>query len=393
MLERIRELAIPPAWKDVWICPYPMGHIQATGTDAAGRKQYRYHDRWRERRDREKFESMEDFARALPRLRERVAKDLDREDMPRERVLACATRLLDRGFFRIGSEDYAEENDTYGIATMGKRHVTVEGDVVTFDYESKGGKRRRAGLRRPEVAEVVTALKRRRGGGEELLAWRGGPPLGGRQVARRERVRQGGRGQRVLRQGLPHLERHRAGRRGAVGVRRGRRRLEDRTQARQDARDQGDGASYLGNTPAVCRASYIDPRVFDRFDGGLTIGGVLPELAEDTGAWPDVQARWRARCSTCSRGDRASDAVGPGARARGLAVAASAVSDPSGRPGSGAGGRASPGPAGRVGWSGAGGAGHLGTAGRVRTSRRALMPPRVSGRRRERNQRTWAIRP
>src|SRR3954462_8269671 len=112
VLERIRELAIPPAWKEVWICPWPMGHIQATGIDAAGRKQYRYHDHWRERRDREKFEEMEEFARSLPQMRKRVRKDLARPDMPPERALACAARLMDLGFFRIGSESYAEENDT-----------------------------------------------------------------------------------------------------------------------------------------------------------------------------------------------------------------------------------------------------------------------------------------
>jgi DNA topoisomerase I len=174
VLERIRELAIPPAWEDVWICPYPMGHIQATGTDAAGRKQYRYHDLWRQRRDAEKFESMIRFARALPKLRRRVAEDLGREGMPRERVLACATRLLDRGFFRIGSEDYAEENDTYGIATMQKRHVTVAGDEVSFDYEAKGGKRRLQTIGDPEVAGLVRTLKQRRGGGNELLAYKQG---------------------------------------------------------------------------------------------------------------------------------------------------------------------------------------------------------------------------
>src|SRR4051812_45893307 len=142
VLARIGELVIPPAWKDVWICPYPMGHIQATGVDAAGRKQYRYHDKWRERRDAEKFEEMIDFARALPRLRERVDKDLSKRGIPRDKVLAAAMRLLDLGFFRIGSENYAEENDTYGIATMRKRHVKVSGDTVTFDYEAKGGQRR-----------------------------------------------------------------------------------------------------------------------------------------------------------------------------------------------------------------------------------------------------------
>src|SRR5919199_4390380 len=145
VLARIRELRIPPAWEEVWICPYPMGHIQATGMDAAGRKQYRYHDKWRERRDAEKFEEMIDFARALPRLRERVAADIKKRGMPRDKVLACAMRLLDRGFFRIGSENYAEENDTYGIATMRRRHVRISGDTVTFDYEAKGGKRRGAG--------------------------------------------------------------------------------------------------------------------------------------------------------------------------------------------------------------------------------------------------------
>ena len=130
VVARIQALAIPPAWKDVWICAQPMGHIQATGTDAAGRKQYRYHDQWRERRDVQKFDSMLEFARALPDLRERVARDLQRGELSRERVLACAVRLLDRGFFRIGSEGYAEENETYGLATIRKDHVTVNGGVI-----------------------------------------------------------------------------------------------------------------------------------------------------------------------------------------------------------------------------------------------------------------------
>src|SRR5512134_2794551 len=121
-VERIRELAIPPAWEDVWICSDPMGHIQATGVDGRERKQYRYHDRWRERRDRAKFEEMIAFARSLPRLRKQVETDMRRRKLSRDRVLACSVRLLDRGFFRIGSEDYAEENETYGIATMRRRH-------------------------------------------------------------------------------------------------------------------------------------------------------------------------------------------------------------------------------------------------------------------------------
>ena len=261
VLERIRELAIPPAWEDVWICPYPMGHIQATGTDAAGRKQYRYHDLWRERRDAEKFDSMVRFAERLPQLRERVAKDLRKRDWPRDKTLALAVRLLDRGFFRIGSEDYAEENDTYGIATMGKRHVTVSGDEVTFDYEAKGGLRRVQTIGDRQVARLVGALKQRRGGGEELLAYKSGRPLGRREVGRHQRLRQGGGRRGVQRQGLPHLERHRAGRRGAGRVGPGARHQE-LPQARQGARGEGgralpgqhaDGRAHLVHRPARVR--------------------------------------------------------------------------------------------------------------------------------------------
>ena len=167
VIERIRELAIPPAWEDVWICPYPMGHIQATGIDAAGRKQYRYHDRWRERRDSEKFESMLRFARSLPKLRRQAAKDLARKGMPREKALACAVRLLDRGFFRIGSEDYAEENDTYGMATMRKRHVTVERRPGHVRLRGQGRPAPASDDRRPRGgagrARAQAAPRRRRG--------------------------------------------------------------------------------------------------------------------------------------------------------------------------------------------------------------------------------------
>ena len=185
VLERIRELAIPPAWEDVWICPYPMGHIQATGTDAAGRKQYRYHDRWRERRDAREV-------RRDDRLRPRAAAAARAGRRRTSRGRACratrcspaAMRLLDRGFFRIGSENYAEENDTYGIATMRKRHVTISGDEVTFDYEAKGGQRRVQAIGDPEVAEIVRALKqppRRRRGAARLQGRRA---LGRREVRR-----------------------------------------------------------------------------------------------------------------------------------------------------------------------------------------------------------------
>jgi DNA topoisomerase I len=131
-LRRIRDLTIPPAWKEVWICPDPNGHIQATGYDGAGRKQYRYHDRWDERRANRKYAAMREFAAVLPRLRRAVRRDIELEGMPRERALATAVRLLDLGFFRIGSEEYAQTNESYGLAT----------------------------------------IRRRRGGSEDLLAWK-----------------------------------------------------------------------------------------------------------------------------------------------------------------------------------------------------------------------------
>jgi DNA topoisomerase-1 len=176
VLTRIAELAIPPAWEDVWICPYPNGHIQATGTDAAGRKQYRYHDAWRARRDAEKFDDMVLFAKALPRLRRRVERDLgDCRELDRGCVLACAVRLLERGFFRIGSEEYAEENESFGLATMRKQHVTIEdGGLMVFDYPAKSGQRRHQGVLDDRACEIVAALKRRRGGGPELLAFKDG---------------------------------------------------------------------------------------------------------------------------------------------------------------------------------------------------------------------------
>jgi DNA topoisomerase-1 len=173
-LERIRALVIPPAWEDVWICPLPNGHIQAVGTDARGRRQYRYHDDWRRRRDREKFEQMLDFGRALPSLRRRVARQVRGTEPGRDRVLAGAVRLLDRGFFRIGGETYAEENDSYGLATMLRRHVRLERNVLVFDYPAKSGKRRLQSVVDADVHRLVGELKARRGGSDELLAYKNG---------------------------------------------------------------------------------------------------------------------------------------------------------------------------------------------------------------------------
>jgi len=278
-VERIRELVIPPAWEDVWICPWPNGHIQAIGSDARGRKQYRYHEQWRLHRDREKFERMLDFARALPHLRRTADRRLRGGEATRERVLAGAVRLLDRGFFRIGSEAYAEENETYGLATMKKRHVRLEpGNVLRFDYVAKGGKRRLQSIVDPQVYRLVDELKRRRGGGDELLAYKHHGRW--RDVVSSEineyikEVTHGDFTAKDFRTWTGTVL-------AAVAVAVSGRAAGSRTaRKRAITRAVQEVSHYLGNTPAVCRASYIDPRVFDRYAAGVTIGDALDALGD-----------------------------------------------------------------------------------------------------------------
>jgi len=279
VLTRIAELVIPPAWEDVWICPYPMGHIQATGVDARGRKQYRYHDQWRERRDQQKFDSMIAFARALPLMRKRVQRQLRRDGIDRDRVLAAAVRLLDRGFFRVGGEDYAVENETYGLATMHKSHVAIENGSIVFDYPAKSGKRRVQNVVDPEVQEIVAALKRRRGGSPELLAYKeGGHWVDVKSADINAYVKQVTGGDFSAKD----FRTWNATVLAAVALAVSGEAATRSTTARKRAvtRAVKEVSHYLGNTPAVCRASYIDPRIFDRFDSGLTIGGVMEEIGD-----------------------------------------------------------------------------------------------------------------
>jgi DNA topoisomerase I len=287
VLARVRGLVIPPAWTDVWICPDANGHIQAIGTDDAGRRQYLYHLQWRQRRDREKFEEMVRFAGALPQLRRIAARDLRRRGCVRERVLACAVRLLDRGFFRIGTDGYAEENKTYGLATIERRHVRLERDgVIRFDYRSKGGKRRLQSVLDRDAFEVVAALKRRHGGGR-LLAYQAGRrwvELTSDDI--NEYIKdatQDGFSAKDFRTWnatvLAAVALAVSG--GAHGSKRGRERAISRAVK--------EVAHYLGNTPAVCRASYIDPRVFDRFRDGLTIGGALTDIGDVSSGEPAIR--------------------------------------------------------------------------------------------------------
>jgi DNA topoisomerase IB len=267
-LRRVRELAIPPAWREVWICPDPLGHIQATGIDAAGRKQYLYHERWQRRRAERKFAVVREFAAALPRLRRAVTADLRRRGMPRERALACAVRLLDLGFFRVGGEAYAEENESFGLATLRRDHLRIEGGEMVFDFPAKSGQRRVQSVRDPAARRAIEAMRRRRGGPADLLAWRQGrewrdvrsddvnayiqEKIGAEYSAKDFRTWHGTVLAAIELAGEPAPTSEAAAKRSV------------RTAVERVA-------EALGNTPAVCRRSYIDPRVLERFREGETI--------------------------------------------------------------------------------------------------------------------------
>ncbi len=289
VLERLRELAIPPAWQAVWICPDPLGHLQATGVDAAGRKQYLYHPRWRAHRDRAKFEKMVRFGSSLPNLRRRLAADLTDSEPTRERVLAGAVRLLDVGMFRIGSEEYADEEGGLGLATIRKENVTVEADALVFDYLGKGGTRRVQTIIDPLVHELVKILKRRRGGDPELLAYR--------QKGRWFTVRSDDINEYLKEQlgedfSAKDFRTWNATVMAAVSLATDGRDAGSK-KARKRATDRAVGAvaQLLGNTPAVARRAYIDPRVFDRYLSGWTIASALDRIGDLSS--PDDRLRAR----------------------------------------------------------------------------------------------------
>jgi DNA topoisomerase-1 len=158
-LKRIAGLVVPPAWSDVWICPDPRGHLQATGRDARGRKQYRYHADWRQTRDETKYERMPAFAAALPRIRARTAADLARSGLPREKVLATVVRLLEKSLIRVGNEEYAKENKSFGLTTLRDRHVTVRGSRVKFQFRGKSGVRHSVSISDRRLARIIKSCR------------------------------------------------------------------------------------------------------------------------------------------------------------------------------------------------------------------------------------------
>lgn len=267
-LQRIKELVIPPAWKKVWISPQPNGHIQAVGTDAAGRRQYLYHTAWQQERAEEKFDRVLELSTRLPMWRARVAKDLGRRGLPRERVLAVALRLLDRGYFRAGGEQYAEEHESYGTATLLCSHVTVRSAAVEFDFPAKSGVRRTVEIEDADIVRAVRALLRRPERTDRLLVCRTGSGwvdirsddlnarfkemVGDEFTVKDLRTWHG----TVL---------------AAAAFADADPPVSQRVIKRVVSAVMKEVSQELGNTPAVARGSYVDPRVVTAYEQGQTI--------------------------------------------------------------------------------------------------------------------------
>jgi DNA topoisomerase IB len=280
IVARVKALVIPPAWAQVWICPDPAGHIQATGTDAAGRRQYLYHDRWRAARDERKYDRMLEFGRALPRIRQTVDDHLSGRGLRRERVLAAAIRLVDLGFFRAGGEEYAADNGTFGLATLRRDHVACRRGELVFTYPAKGSiKREQVIAADEELYAVIKGLKRRRWGGGELLAYRAGS--GGHDVTAadlNDYLREISGAEFTVKD----FRTWNATVLAAVGLAVSTNAPAGRGRKRAVTRAIQEVADYLGNTPAVARSAYIDPRVIERYEDGVTIARELRDLGSSS---------------------------------------------------------------------------------------------------------------
>ncbi|MEN3304529.1 MAG: topoisomerase [Micromonosporaceae bacterium] len=275
-VRRIQALRIPPAWRGVWICPDPSGHIQATGTDAAGRRQYLYHPDWRRRRDRRKFEHVLEIAGRLPRLRRVLRSHLSDPGLSRRRVLAAAVRLIDLGLFRVGNDQYA--NASYGLSTLRAEHVRVGTDGAHFRYRAKGGIEREVTVRDRQVVAVLRALRSRRRGRARLLAYRSRT---GWHEVHSDDINEYLREVAGCAMTAKDFRTWHATVLAAVALARvpdqGRR---SRTSLRRSvAGAMREVSSELGNTAAVVRSSYVDPRVLDKFGEGQTI----PESIQEPG--------------------------------------------------------------------------------------------------------------
>jgi DNA topoisomerase-1 len=276
--ERAVALVIPPAWRDVWVAPYANGHVQATGIDEAGRRQYLYHPAWRAQKDRLKFDRMLELAAVLPAARRAVTLDLRRDDVSRERVLAAAFRMLDTGMLRVGSERYADAHGSYGLSTLLGAHArVVEGERVLLSFPAKSGQPWESEIEDPDLAEIIGVLKRR-GGRARLLAWRdddgGWHPISAAEINDDVRDRTGGeftaKDFRTLHGTVT----------AAVSLARSGPGETPTARKRAIVQAVRLAADALGNTPAVAKSSYVDPRLLDRYEEGETIDPARLRSAE-----------------------------------------------------------------------------------------------------------------
>jgi DNA topoisomerase-1 len=274
-LARIRKLAIPPAWRDVWICASPNGHLQATGIDARGRKQYRYHAKWRRVRDETKYNRMIAFGRALPLIRARVEHDLKRPGLPREKILATIVRLLETTLIRIGNEEYARENASFGLTTLRNRHVKVDGNVVHFEFRAKSGKMRRLDLKDRKLARITKACRdlpgqelfqyvdeagARRGVASDDVNAYLHAASGGDFTAKDFRTWAGTVLAAVALREFESFDSEAAGKRNIT-------RAIEHVSAR------------LGNTASICRKCYVHPEIFDAYLEGALAEGFTADIA------------------------------------------------------------------------------------------------------------------
>ncbi|MFC9463149.1 DNA topoisomerase IB [Streptomyces coelicoflavus] len=275
-LARVRDLVIPPAWRDVWICARPNGHLQAVGTDDAGRRQYLYHPQFRAEQEAAKHEHVLDVAETLPSVRETVAQHLQGRGLTRQRVLATAVALLDSGFFRIGSARYAESNSSYGLTTLLRAHTHRQAGEILFTYTGKHGKETRQTVADPDVCSSLAALLRRKEDGDRLLAYwehRAWHEVRGSDVNAYLNELAG------LEVTAKDFRTWHATVLAAVALAVSASIPGGETARRQAiARATREVARYLDNTPAVCRASYINPRVIELFEEGTTVAQTLPHL-------------------------------------------------------------------------------------------------------------------
>lgn len=267
-VDRVRELVIPPAWKDVWICPHPTGHLQATGVDEAGRTQYLYHPEWRRQRDEAKFDRVIDMARLLPRVRKRLDEELAPGGVGPEEVLAAAVRLIDLGCFRVGSEVYTDLYGSFGLTTLQRQHVRRNGTGYLFDYVGKSGMPQQVHIVDESVVAVVEQLLRRRGGELPFLSYKEGRRW---RPVNASDVNAYMRDLFVGEVTAKDFRTWRATASVAASLAAEPRGESKTARARQVRAAMQTASEYLGNTVAVVRSSYVDPRVVDLFENGSTI--------------------------------------------------------------------------------------------------------------------------